>query len=532
MFNSLDIDLYKDGYDINVMDCIDIPIAAATGFYQSENYFYYLLLLSAKSNWGEVVFDINANARLDYFNVRNSILKYLGLTIKVHKAEERAEMLKITKTCIMNNIPALLIIKYKVLFYYRYYMHSNGDIPHALIVDEWNSDTSVLKIRDNAFLRDMQISDSKADILFPIRLTESMVADIWENSNREFKEQRHLFSNSVYSIEKDNNAGDSSYEKIINELLTCNFEDSVLARLIKNFNIKREYIKSNTAIVRRNYYGGLAALFNGIERWLTKEGRIPVDLKNFYDFKDKYLKFRSITLAKLHKYADTNRKMSDEERDALIGKVRNYDRELGILINDLNNEYKKYKSLIENKKLTVVRLDEYCNNEAFALSVSYGSTADLTGNGVFFIASELPSDGVINSNCMEMDMPVKKSDGQMDNVSCMGQRIAIKEGRYSKIAFLGCSEYGSYCEKVKLCSNEEVVEEVEIKMSDFFEQPLYGERTVWKGKAAERSADKISILNFNGRIFLTEVDIAKNTIDKIILPDRRNIHLFAITFAE
>jgi hypothetical protein len=532
MFNSLDIDLYKDGYDINTMDCIDMPIAAAAGFYQPENYFRYLLLLSARNNWGDVVFDINANAKWDYFNIRNSILKYLGLTLKVHKTEERTEMLEIVKTCVMNNIPPLLIVKYKALFYYRYYMNSNGDIPHALIIDEWNSETSVLRIRDNAFLRDIQILDSKADIMFPLRLTEGMVADIWENSNMEFRQQKHLFTNSVYSIERNCNADDSTFETTIEELVNCDFSDSVLVRFIRNFNSKIDYIKSNTAIFRRNYYGCLNALFSGIERWIEKEGFITGSMENYYNFKDKYLKFRSITLAKLYKYADTDRKMTDYEIDNLAGKIKTYDMELGSLVNNLNNEYKLYKSRNSSKKNTVVQIDEYCNNEAFALSAEKGSSADITGNGVFFIAANLPHNGVININNIQLAMPVKTGNGQMDNISCKGQQIEIKEGVYSKIAFLGCSEYGSYREKIKLCRNQDIIEEAEINMSDFFDQPQYGEITVWKGQAAERNASGINLLNFNGRILFTETNISNTLINNIILPERKNIHLFAITLVE
>lgn len=532
MFNSLDIDLFKDGYDINVMDCIDIPIAAIAGFYQHENYYYYSLLFSVRSNWGEDIFDNCCNVKADYFNIRNKLLKDMGLLINIHTAESRQEMLETVKNCIMDGIPVMLVIKYKSLFYYRYYMHQNGDRPHALVIDEWNSETSVLRIRDSAFLRNANAVDTKADVMFPLRLTEDMVATIWETANKEFIEQKHFFSNSVYSMIRKGEVCDNSYEKIIEVILSeCNYEDSVLARVISNFNSRIEYIKLNIVMVRRFFYGGLTALFTGIERWLKEENCVAVSLDSYYNFKEEYLKFRNITLTKLYKYASLNKELTDEEAENLIAKVKNYDRDLFALIKELNHQYKLYKSHLSSK-IFMVKVDNYCNNEAFAISDAAGSTADITDKGVFFIASKLPSDGIFNINGISMNIVVKKSDGQEDNISCAGQEIDIKEGEYRRILFLGCSEYGSYCEKLKLCMDQDIVEEAEIMMSDFFESPLFGEEIIWNGKAAERTDAGISILNFNGRIFLSQTNISGNKINKIILPERKNIHLFAITLIE
>jgi len=532
MFNSLDIDLYKDGYDIDVMDCIDIPIAAIAGFYQNENYYYYSMLFSARSNWGKDVFDDSGNTEPDYFAVRNKILNGIGLELNMHFAENKVQMLEIVKRHVLDNIPVMLITKYKSIFYYRYYMKQNGNRPHALIIDEWNSETSILRIRDSALMRDLNIMDLKADILFPLRLTDEMVANIWEASNNEFNEQHHIFSNSVYSMERRSGASDNSYDKIIEVLLSdCNFEDSVLARVISNFNNRIEYIKDNMPLVRRFQLGGLSAFFGGIERWLTVENCVDFDLRGYYRFKEEYLKFRNITLSKLHKYANTNRKLTDEEADRLTEKVKNYDRDLCVLIISFSKKYKLYKSQMVCRSI-MLKLDGYCNNEGFAMSDAAESTADLTGKGVFFIASNLPENGVFSVSNMKMNMVAKKSDGQLDNVSCTGQEIDVEEGMYGRIAFLGCSEYGSYCEKVKLCIGQDIVEEIEIKMSDFFESPLFGEETLWKGKAAERTDAGINILDFNGRIFLSETNLPKKAINRIILPHRKNIHLFAITLVE
>lgn len=51
MIISFETGLYNDGMTIEMMDCVNIPIAAASGYYRSENYFYYALIFAIGNNW-------------------------------------------------------------------------------------------------------------------------------------------------------------------------------------------------------------------------------------------------------------------------------------------------------------------------------------------------------------------------------------------------------------------------------------------------------------------------------------------------
>ena len=51
MGKTLDIDLYKDGFDYRYIDCIQGPLAASTGYFKYDNYYYYCFLHSL---WGNI----------------------------------------------------------------------------------------------------------------------------------------------------------------------------------------------------------------------------------------------------------------------------------------------------------------------------------------------------------------------------------------------------------------------------------------------------------------------------------------------
>ena len=99
----------------------------------------------------------------------------------------------------------------------------------------------------------------------------------------------------------------------------------------------------------------------------------------------------------------------------------------------------------------------------------------------------------------------------------------------NSIAILGCSEYGSYQETFIIKYEDGRIYELKCDFSDFFQLPIYDENIFWTGIALDRKNSKTSVHCFNARLFSKRYNIPEGVIKSIELPDRKNVHIFAIT---
>ena len=82
MFVSLDIDMYKDGFTREMFDCVDIPMAAAAGYYDKNFYYYFGILSAVEKNWSKKE-TIPDQEFLDSFaNRSDNVFRRLGLDWK------------------------------------------------------------------------------------------------------------------------------------------------------------------------------------------------------------------------------------------------------------------------------------------------------------------------------------------------------------------------------------------------------------------------------------------------------------------
>ncbi len=77
------------------------------------------------------------------------------------------------------------------------------------------------------------------------------------------------------------------------------------------------------------------------------------------------------------------------------------------------------------------------------------------------------------------------------------------------------------------CGNAEV-DRVKCDVSDFYADPIFNERTFVIGQTYQMIDGKIEKQKFSSKIFLYEIMLDCKEIDSIILPNRRNIHVFSI----
>lgn len=92
--------IYKNGYNASQINCIDIPIAGASGYYNYENYFYYCFYYSMFTNWTNI-------KNNHWLTLRNEILKKIGLTMVVNKIDDSSQLIPFIKSHIDNMQPLI-----------------------------------------------------------------------------------------------------------------------------------------------------------------------------------------------------------------------------------------------------------------------------------------------------------------------------------------------------------------------------------------------------------------------------------------
>ncbi|MDR5002041.1 MULTISPECIES: BtrH N-terminal domain-containing protein [Brevibacillus] len=180
-------------------------------------------------------------------------------------------------------------------------------------------------------------------------------------------------------------------------------------------------------------------------------------------------------------------------------------------------------------RMTFIDLADSCNNKGFSHVAASACTADLTLMGEVFLLEDVPEQPIWNVNGMEFSLPAL-AENRNDNISCAGQEINVPEGYYSSLLILGCSECGSYTERIEILYEDNVVRYIPIQFTDWYMEPMFGETTAWVGKGAARREGQVEILDFPVRLLVQQYYLnPSRKMLRIKLPDCPNIHIFAMT---
>lgn len=180
------------------------------------------------------------------------------------------------------------------------------------------------------------------------------------------------------------------------------------------------------------------------------------------------------------------------------------------------------------KNLTFLDISHYFNNKGFG-DLSDGCNADLTKLGHYYYKSEFPETGILEDG--NNFFKVYADEGAIyDNISCEKQIINILPGDYKEIRFLGCSEYGSNYDNITLKYKDGTEKEHFFGFPDWILPPLYDEKIMWTGKSIQINENIKQIIGNDVYLYSTAIHI-KDSLDLecIVLPDCKNLHIFAIT---
>ena len=518
MKNNIDIDFFYDGFDVKRINCIHNPIAAIAGYYDRINYFFYCYLYCLFNYW--------ENTDDDYLFFSNKVLSIMGLKLKSIKFENDEDVLKSISDKVLNGDPILLICKYNSLFYNNYYGNDNYKLDHGLVVSGYNSDNKTFIINESSLLRNVMLKSENSDIFFPLQITSTSLKEIIIKSNKQFINDDYCtknFMNRIFYITKIHDTF-LNVQDIISKSLEY-MDKSIGSSLIIN-DISKLGIDENIKLNYENYFQkyilGLDPIFKLLYLNINndklsnevKEIEEKIKLNN----KNVISKFIKNTLKKVP--------IDEKKKKEMIDQIK----ESNILLKEVIQKV----SLINNKSLymyTFIDIKDYYNCKAFEECISDDSIADITGEGTHYLFKNIPANKIWKK--MNYEFIYKYAPSECDNISCKGQTINVDfELTFSSISILGCSEYGSYNEEIIIDYFDRDLYSFFADFSDFYQHPIYGENIFWSGMALDRKNGKTIVHNFNARLFSKRYKIPKGRIKSIKLPQKKNIHIFAITLEE
>jgi len=241
-------------------------------------------------------------------------------------------------------------------------------------------------------------------------------------------------------------------------------------------------------------------------------------LKCFYskEISDKY---KDKISAYLHKIVKIEK--------SVIDSMKNFSKE------DFNNDSLGLKEIPEGEHvISYVDIAPFFNNQAFESKITHQTTANFDGMGGYFIDSNYPYGQLLKVGG-GLKFQIAKRENEFDNISCLEQRISVKEGRYHYIMILASSCHGSFKDYFKLVYENEEEESVLVFSSSFwYPKAHFSEVTAWSGDYAMLINGEFYLEQRKLNIYANRYSIDCNKILKaIVLPDCPDMHVFAISLA-
>ena len=375
MLKSLKFDIYKNGYNASKINCIDIPIAGASGYYNYENYFYYCFYYSMFTNWTNIKND-------HWLTLRNEILKKIGLTLVVNKINAPSQLIPSIKSHIDNMQPLILIAKYNSLFYSGSYLNMADKGSHGIIISGYDTERPLIIVRESVHIDNDLFSTVKVEALAKFQITDDILLDIWNKTNTSYREENSPFYNTLYSIEKTGEPCINNYKELLDDFLN-NFDPncSKLAEVVNSFNDCIDNMKSYGSIelLRRIFYGSITVLFEILAKAIRVEMLSEENQNRFNIFTDEYKKFRYFLLSKLHAQALRNKPLNITQKEKFLEEIHTKDNELIKLIKEFYSL--NLENLSQNKIVEVEAFEkEYVNYALGAVATAdseYNPNPDL-----------------------------------------------------------------------------------------------------------------------------------------------------------
>lgn len=346
MLKKLNIDLYLDGYNYAQVNCVELPIAAACGSYNKNNYFYYSFYYSLYNNYGNEVIHTDR------------ILNNIGLKLVAHTVHKKDQLLNLIFEKIDLNIPIVFISKYSELFWCKSFVMA--PLKHAFLINGYWKEENIIIVRDSFIVNKFSnkgIDDLiKASPMYEFSITEDMVSDIFEK-NLEIGENESLYSVEIFEEHFTFNMIDMIKDSI--EFLKQN-NDS-LTFIINNLH---KFKITSVESLRKKYYYGFEILFDILEKFFLNNSKFTCVKNNYLNLKDRYIKYRGTCVQLICKQIIKNEEIKDEKKQEITN-----------TLNDFKNKFiellcKMYNICLKDQN-TIIELKNYALNAQVSADSEY-----------------------------------------------------------------------------------------------------------------------------------------------------------------
>lgn len=333
MLKSLELDYYTEGYKGIQMNCVELPIAAASGFHRYDNYFYYCFYASLLLNWRN-------SGDCHWIRDRDNIMTKFGLTFRANEAADESSLISIIRAKIDSQAPVVMIVNYHTLFYLETYL-SDNKFSHGLIVSEYDASRNVVVIRERLIGNKVTRDFMKGDPFFKLQLTEEQLVDIWRKSNVFFANTKDLFHNKLFSIEHTHEPAINHGIDLIQDFLAnYSLNDSWLAHnLLRNEEQLTGKLKDvNYAMFfRRDYHGSMEIFFDVLQKAFLDSGLSEGNRKRLTCFKEDYIRFREVIVSAVYARALRSQPWTRQDKEDMIHNIQSRDKELSDLVRELHD---------------------------------------------------------------------------------------------------------------------------------------------------------------------------------------------------
>ena len=340
---ALDFDYYSNGFSLESINCIDMPIAGALGYYCHEYYYYYCFYYSLYNNWRE-----KANIEdkdHHWLWLRNRIVGKLGLALTPHVIKKDSDIISFIKTSIDNGKPVILLLKYNACFYSPWYMNSKNESVHSVIVSEYDTENSTITIRDQSFVGGDYFQYLKAQPLYKLQLTEEMIAEMWRKSNAKMKAENNQFYKTAFTLDRKGPPAINSYYDLLADM-SDKFEcrSSKLTEYIHKFDALGDTAKYNNLIsfYMQTFCNSLHMIFSIYYTLLDGVSASSERKEEFSKFEKEYMESRAHIISALHAHALKLKPLDTGKKNAMIDKILPSDKKLfeifSTLIHKMNQD--------------------------------------------------------------------------------------------------------------------------------------------------------------------------------------------------
>ncbi len=189
-------------------------------------------------------------------------------------------------------------------------------------------------------------------------------------------------------------------------------------------------------------------------------------------------------------------------------------------------------SELSSASFSFLKLDEYFNNNGAFMTISGDCSASLDDMNQYYLpCGEEWQNGELVLGDVRFSVKAMNEDNP-DNIRCLGQTVSCSaDGDFKHLYILGCCEFGIYNEIINIVYDDDSVQSVPVKFTNWVYTPRFPFEQPVIGQCISRRTDGAHALAYPVSLFASRYDIEphESAIKEIRLPDSINVHIFAMT---